>query len=189
MRRLYLPAALLLALLVTGTALAQSSMPDDLSWWTLDGGGALSTGGDYALSGTIGQPDAGGTLSGGVYSIDGGFWLADRASPLAVVDLRGSEDGGLLRLDWSPVTVDTAGDSIAGVSYSVYRSAGQPYFTAGSAYKSELAEPKFQDPDPTVIDNIEASHYYLVRAVHGASLSADSNRVGVFAFGLTPGVQ
>lgn len=189
MRRLYLPAALLLALLLTGTALAQTSEPYDLSWWTLDGGGALSEGGNYALSGAIGQPDAGGPLSGDAYEVTGGFWLADRASPLAVVDLRGSEDGGLLRLDWSPVTLDTAGDSIAGVSYSVYRSASQPYFTADLAYKSELTEPKFQDPDPTVIDNLAAPHYYLVRAIHGVSISADSNRVGVFAFGLTPGAQ
>ena len=46
----------------------------DLSWWTADGGGAMfSTGGSYSLGSTIGQPDAG-TLSGGSYSLNGGFW-------------------------------------------------------------------------------------------------------------------
>jgi hypothetical protein len=32
------------------------------------------------LSGTIGQPDAGATLSGGVYSLSGGFWGSAPAS-------------------------------------------------------------------------------------------------------------
>ena len=42
-------------------------------WSTVDGGGGTSTGGSYALSGTIGQPDAG-TMSGGQYTLAGGFW-------------------------------------------------------------------------------------------------------------------
>jgi hypothetical protein len=46
----------------------------DLSWWSVDNGGAtLSSGGSYNLSGTAGQPDAG-TLSGGAYILTGGFW-------------------------------------------------------------------------------------------------------------------
>ncbi len=46
----------------------------DLSWYTIDGGGAtFSTGGGYSLGGTIGQPDAG-SLSGGSYQLTGGFW-------------------------------------------------------------------------------------------------------------------
>jgi hypothetical protein len=45
-----------------------------LDWWTVDGGGAVSsTGGSYNLDGSIGQPDAG-TSSGGTYSLAGGFW-------------------------------------------------------------------------------------------------------------------
>ena len=44
-----------------------------LDWWTGDGGGGTSTGDVYTVSGTIGQPDAG-TLSGGGYSLTGGFW-------------------------------------------------------------------------------------------------------------------
>jgi hypothetical protein len=45
----------------------------ELSWSTIDGGGGRSTGGDYALVGTIGQPDA--TYSaGGPYEVFGGFW-------------------------------------------------------------------------------------------------------------------
>src|SRR6266403_6412819 len=44
-----------------------------IDWFTIDGGGGTSTGGVYSVSGTIGQPDAG-HLSGGNYTIDGGFW-------------------------------------------------------------------------------------------------------------------
>ena len=36
-------------------------------------GGGESSGGTYALAGTVGQPDAG-TLTGGPYSLVGGFW-------------------------------------------------------------------------------------------------------------------
>ena len=45
-----------------------------IDWFTIDGGGGTSTGGVYQVSGTIGQPDAGPTMSGGNYSVDGGFW-------------------------------------------------------------------------------------------------------------------
>jgi hypothetical protein len=44
-----------------------------IDWYTIDGGGGTSSGGGYTLSGTIGQPDAG-TLTGGNYVLDGGFW-------------------------------------------------------------------------------------------------------------------
>jgi hypothetical protein len=44
-----------------------------IDWSTIDGGGGTSTGGVYQVSGTIGQPDAG-KMSGGNYTIDGGFW-------------------------------------------------------------------------------------------------------------------
>jgi hypothetical protein len=45
-----------------------------IDWFTIDGGGGTSTGGVYTVSGTIGQPDAGGPLTNGQYSITGGFW-------------------------------------------------------------------------------------------------------------------
>lgn len=64
-----------LALLVPfGIALAQSGGGYDLTWNTVDGGGyTSSTGGDYGLGGTIGQADAG-VLTGGDYTLAGGFW-------------------------------------------------------------------------------------------------------------------
>jgi hypothetical protein len=51
-----------------------------IDWFTIDGGGGASTGGVYSVSGTIGQPDAG-VMSGGHYSLAGGFWGAFLSPP------------------------------------------------------------------------------------------------------------
>jgi hypothetical protein len=60
----------LLLFIALASARAQNYSID---WHTIDGGGGASTGGVYSVSGTIGQPDAG-TMSGGSYSLAGGFW-------------------------------------------------------------------------------------------------------------------
>ena len=44
-----------------------------IDWFTFGGGGGTSTGGVYSVNGTIGQADAG-HMSGGNYTLDGGFW-------------------------------------------------------------------------------------------------------------------
>jgi len=45
-----------------------------VDWYKISGGGGTSTNRPYALSGTIGQHDAGGPMTGGNYSLTGGFW-------------------------------------------------------------------------------------------------------------------
>ena len=75
--RLLLLAALLS--LVASVALAQTGGGYDLTWSTIDGGGyTWSEGGGYSLGGTAGQPDAG-VLSGGGYTLAGGFWCGGAA--------------------------------------------------------------------------------------------------------------
>ncbi|MFZ5808603.1 MAG: hypothetical protein ACOY16_04895 [Chloroflexota bacterium] len=65
---------LIALLLLASVTLAQSGSGYDLTWSTIDGGGdTLSEGGGYSLGGTVGQPDAG-VLSGGGYTLAGGFW-------------------------------------------------------------------------------------------------------------------
>jgi hypothetical protein len=54
-------------------AAAANAQSYSIDWYTIDGGGGTSTGGVYSVSGTIGQPDAG-RMSGGSYTLDGGFW-------------------------------------------------------------------------------------------------------------------
>ena len=63
--------ALLAILALTTSVRAQNYSVD---WSKIAGGGGTSTGGVYAVSGTIGQPDASGALSGGQNSVVGGFW-------------------------------------------------------------------------------------------------------------------
>jgi len=58
-------------LLVAASANAQQYSMD---WYKISGGGGTSTGATYEVTGTIGQPDAGGAMSGGSYSLTGGFW-------------------------------------------------------------------------------------------------------------------
>jgi hypothetical protein len=67
---------LILGLLILATFRFVLASPEEYSlvWWTVDGGGALSQGGAYAVHGTIGQPDASSAMQGGVYSMFGGFW-------------------------------------------------------------------------------------------------------------------
>ena len=42
-----------------------------VDWYKIAGGGGTSTGGTYQVSGTIGQPDASGAMTGGNYSLTG----------------------------------------------------------------------------------------------------------------------
>jgi len=67
--------SILLVLLVTSfPMLAQTSGIFEISWHTIDGGGGESSGGNYALTGIIGQSDAGVLMSGDDYTMTGGFW-------------------------------------------------------------------------------------------------------------------
>ena len=60
-----------------GDASAQSLSIDS---FTIDGGGGPSSGGDFTLNGTVGQPDAG-AMSGGSYALTGGFWGGIQTPP------------------------------------------------------------------------------------------------------------
>jgi hypothetical protein len=47
----------------------------DLPWYTFDDGGCgYSTGGGFTLGGAIGQPHAGPVMTGGNFTLTGGFW-------------------------------------------------------------------------------------------------------------------
>ena len=70
--RILLVATLCLVLVAT-VVLAAGDL--SLPWWTADGGGGYSAGGEFTLQGTIGQADAG-AMSGGPYTLSGGFWAS-----------------------------------------------------------------------------------------------------------------
>ena len=84
--RAVLTLGLLTALVLLSTvALAQTGGGYDLTWNTVDGGGhTFSIRAGYTLGGTVGQPDAG-QLSGGAFTLGGGFWGGGaEATPFAV---------------------------------------------------------------------------------------------------------
>jgi hypothetical protein len=82
--------------LVISAMLATASVSADdfsLDWWTIDSGGEMwTTGGDFELSGTIGQPDAGVTMAGGDFELTGGFWAGAAEEPFCYGDLDGDND-------------------------------------------------------------------------------------------------
>lgn len=77
--------ACLLLCLAALTGRAQSGGEYDLSWSKVANGGVTSTGGQFTLSGTAGQSDACNPLTGGQFSLAGGFW-----SFLSVVQISGA---------------------------------------------------------------------------------------------------
>src|SRR5205085_6019224 len=75
-----------------------------IDWYSINGGGGTSTGGVYSLSGTIGQPDAG-TLSGGKFVLDGGFWGGVFAvQQVGAPTLHIERSGSNVTISWSPAT-------------------------------------------------------------------------------------
>jgi hypothetical protein len=88
--------AALLTLCLEATAQSYS-----IDWYKIAGGGGLSTGGVYSVNGTIGQQDAGGPMTGGNYSLTGGFW-----SLISVVQIPGgpvltiTRSGASVNISW-----------------------------------------------------------------------------------------
>ena len=50
------------------------AQPYSIDWFKIAGGGGTSSNGQFSVSGTVGQPDASGPMTGGSYSLTGGFW-------------------------------------------------------------------------------------------------------------------
>lgn len=73
-------------LLLFAVAAMSSPLALGISWWTVDGGGGTSTGGEYVVSGTIGQPDARFSRGGG-WEVRGGFWVVDEAEEVVYLPL------------------------------------------------------------------------------------------------------
>ena len=81
-----------------------SAQTYSIDWFTIDGGGGTSSGGQYTLSGTIGQPDAG-TLAGGNYTLDGGFWGGVFAvQQVGAPTVHIIQTGANVMISWTPAT-------------------------------------------------------------------------------------
>jgi len=75
--------AVLAAILLLGVASVTlaASAALEMPWHAVAGGGGASAGGEFTLSGTAGQ-SAAGLLSGGRYTLAGGFWPGAEAMRL-----------------------------------------------------------------------------------------------------------
>jgi hypothetical protein len=73
-----------LVLLASAFCLRASARSYSINWYKVAGGGGTSIGATYQVTGTIGQPDASAAMSGGQYSVTGGFW-----SLISVVQMPG----------------------------------------------------------------------------------------------------
>ncbi|MBW8865006.1 MAG: hypothetical protein JF609_08815 [Verrucomicrobia bacterium] len=94
--------ALIACLLLPALGFAQSYSID---WYKVSGGGGTSTGGTYAVSGTIGQADASGAMSGGNYSVTGGFWaLIQVVQTPGAPTLNISHSGNAVTIYWQDVS-------------------------------------------------------------------------------------
>jgi hypothetical protein len=72
-----------------------------IGWYKIAGGGGTSTGGTYQVSGTIGQPDASGAMTGGSYSLTGGFWsLISVAQTPGLPNLTVTHSGNSVIISW-----------------------------------------------------------------------------------------
>jgi hypothetical protein len=76
---------LLAGILIALSANSLRAQTYSIDWYKISGGGGTSSNGQFTVSGTIGQHDAGGPMTGGNYSLTGGFW-----SFLSVVQTAGS---------------------------------------------------------------------------------------------------
>lgn len=75
MKRTVTSTLAIVALAASALTLGQSGGEFEITKSTIDGGGGTSSGGEFSLTGTIGQHDAGTQiLRGGEFSLAGGFW-------------------------------------------------------------------------------------------------------------------
>src|SRR4051812_48405363 len=93
-----------LSVLAFGCVLAYSTVRAQsfsVDWFTIDSGGGAATAGNYSLTGTIGQPDAGPTLTAGTFSLVGGFWSLPpvRSAPAPMLQVLLTSPG-VLRISW-----------------------------------------------------------------------------------------
>lgn len=163
----------ILSLFVLLFAFAQGNTLD-LSWYTLDSGGGKSSGSDFVLNGTIGQTDAG-FLSGGDFTLYGGFWQIDCLLPDAVIPYLTIANSSL-QLSWESNSN----------GFHIYRATNDPYFAPNAVYATDDVSP-WVDPDTDEVGNVLENHTYLIRAVENCGESPDSKRIGEFDFLIVPG--
>ena len=82
-------------------ALALHAQQYSIDWYKISGGGGTSTGATYSVTGTIGQPDTGMAMSGGSFSVIGGFWsLISVVQTAGLPNLTITHNGNTVSVSW-----------------------------------------------------------------------------------------
>jgi len=92
---------LLLLFALVAMPLTSAAQDYSIPWFKTAGGGGASTNATNSLTGTIGQHDAGVSMTNGQYSFNGGFWgfLSATAAPRLRIVPAGP---GQVTISWSP---------------------------------------------------------------------------------------
>ena len=101
-RKLQIVLRILLAC-AAGFATTGFGQSYSIDWYKVSGGGGASSNSQYFVNGTIGQPDAGGAMTNGQFSVTGGFWslinvVQTPGAPLLSISYAGNQ----AIVSWSP---------------------------------------------------------------------------------------
>lgn len=174
--------ALALLLLTAALAHADPAAPDAgfaLQKAVVGAGGVHSSGGDYTLDATAGQPAAGRTAEDASEQVlHAGFWTACLAAapvPPEVAILRNGSD---VDLSWPAPPEDAA--------YQVWVLDG-PYLAPDDSGVTPVVTDLTSFTDPGAAGSL-VNHFYVLRGLNPCGEASDnSGRTGEFTFGLTPG--
>lgn len=92
-------------ILIVMTSSQLSAQQFGIDHQAISGGGGFSSSGKFGLAGTIGQPASGGTLSGGKFTLENGFWqLVTLLQTPGAPSLNLLQTGGNITITWAAGT-------------------------------------------------------------------------------------
>jgi len=136
-----LPVLVVLFFMVASVLHAQSY---SINWFKVSGGGGTSTGGAYQVSGTIGQHDAGGPMTGGNYSLTGGFWsvitvVQTPGAPLLTITF--NHPLPTVTISWPSSATDFVLQQNSDLSTANWTPVGLPVTTNGATLSVTISPP------------------------------------------------
>jgi hypothetical protein len=135
-------ALLIIPLLLAVAAIHAQQFSVD--WYKIAGGGGTSTGGTYQVSGNIGQPDASGAMTGGSFSVTGGFWsLISVVQTAGVPNLVITHVGNSVVISW-PNTGSYTLKQNASLTTTNWVTSGYPITTADGTNRITIGSPAGQ---------------------------------------------
>jgi hypothetical protein len=130
-------AFIAILILAADAAFSASAQSYSINWYKVAGGGGTSTGGNYSVSGTIGQSDASGVMTGGNYSLTGGFWaLISAVQTPGAPTLYISFSGHTATIYWQNVTGWSLQQNTSLPAASGWTGSSSPTLVNGTNYLS-----------------------------------------------------